>query len=493
MPAKQSVLADFNTGVVLDRSPWNVPDTALTDARNVTHVDGAVVKRWGFKSYRPAVSGRVQRFVQFAPKGAASQELVLSTAGLFRWAPPSWTSLVALAGSADIVGSVLVSANSSVANGPRLLVCNGVDQIRFYDGATVYTNSTVPYTARFAIQHPNSDLHVLLGYVSEGTTAASPVAPNGIQRGTVPHSSGVTVAFTLVYLPTADPITGMVLFGGVGVCLTQGPIYVLIPTGTGSDFRAEERVRGAGCVAPGSVHVTPIGVLYLGADSVYLFNGTTSQPAMRNLRPLVRRITTSAWPRVVSVFDPLRGEYWLAVPVDGATDPNIVLVLNIFTGATSVYDLSPVGLGLLRLTQAAMGFAAGTLSPALATLSGGNSSILELSNTVGDGATAIDGWMVTKAMTFGSQAMKKILYCDLFFTRPQTGSMDVVASTSDDGMTWQDSSPITVSYAGSARVRVALDHVPSAVYLRLKLRNANVNEELGVRAITIHYQELGNP
>ncbi len=487
---KVHTIPDFSAGIVQDRAPWNIPDNAVADGRNVTFLGGKVQKRWGFRTYRGNIPGRAQRVFRYiVPSSGAHQLLALSTTGFYKYdsATNTWTSIHALAGNPDILPILGVTST-------RLYLANGVDQHRSYNGTLQDADPDWPYTWRYGSLIAGAEsTYAIVAYASTGTATTSAISGLRLVWGIIEAA----VAPTSRDLPDTETfITGIVNFSGYTLVFTERSIWFAILAG--NNLRLEQRVSGAGCIAPGSIQVTPVGVLYLGPDSIYLFNGVQSQVVGRNLQPWMRRINMAKANRIVSFVDPIMGEYWLFAPVDGATDANVAFVLNYFTGYTSVHYPLPgsvVGTGLIPLHTSARGIAADTLCPAFTVYdpAANTSALYEISNDVGDGSppTGIDAWFDTKMLDFGVPGMKRLYTVVLFMDRPATGTLELRVGTSDDGVTVTWSNPYSVQMAGSERVTVSVDDVKPAVRYQLRVRNAEANVDFGIKAVQFWWKERG--
>lgn len=86
----------------------------------------------------------------------------------------------------------------------------------------------------------------------------------------------------------------------------------------------------AGCVGPKALCVVPgVGLLFLGVNGFYLFDGASVKPAQVGIeRTMSRRINKSLMSRAVAWFDPESGDARVALPEIGSQYNKLVLCFN---------------------------------------------------------------------------------------------------------------------------------------------------------------------
>ena len=112
-------------------------------------------------------------------------------------------------------------------------------------------------------------------------------------------------------------------------CLVLGD-HLVLPTKEGlfiyDDYELR-RIPGApGCAAPGSLRITPKGLVYLASDGLYLFDGSRAVRISERLRYTLRDYVRFGFYNAVAVLYPRRQQYRLYLPVQGETRNSICLI-----------------------------------------------------------------------------------------------------------------------------------------------------------------------
>ena len=93
--------------------------------------------------------------------------------------------------------------------------------------------------------------------------------------------------------------------------------------------------RNVGCVAPYSIAATDDRHFFMGADNIYMFDGSTITPIGGPIHKQLRNINSAAYRQVFSAIDVNNSEYWLFVPEGAATVPTAAWVFNYAEGTWS--------------------------------------------------------------------------------------------------------------------------------------------------------------
>lgn len=117
------------------------------------------------------------------------------------------------------------------------------------------------------------------------------------------------------------------------------------PTITGqpqSDWTITDPFAYVGCVSPYSVQNTPIGIMYLGNNGIYYFDGNFSTLLSRQVTPTIRDISNNNFQIAYSAF--YQNQYFLAYTssASGATTNNRVLVYDLISHSFNI-DTSNIG------------------------------------------------------------------------------------------------------------------------------------------------------
>lgn len=115
--------------------------------------------------------------------------------------------------------------------------------------------------------------------------------------------------------------------------------------GTGNpllDWSITDPFAFVGCVSPYSVQNTPIGIMYLGNNGIYFFDGNFSTLLSDQVTPVISDISNTNFANAYSAF--YRNQYYLAYTSSksGATTNNRVLVYDLISKA---FDIDTTNIG----------------------------------------------------------------------------------------------------------------------------------------------------
>lgn len=117
-------------------------------------------------------------------------------------------------------------------------------------------------------------------------------------------------------------ITGLCRVGGGLLVFTETSTFFVTPSDDGRFFKASTISDAIGCVAPSSIAtLRSAGVVWLGRDGFYLFDGQGVRLLSTDVKRQVRQINWSRALQSVAAFDDVRGEYRCWVPYE-ASDVN---------------------------------------------------------------------------------------------------------------------------------------------------------------------------
>lgn len=477
-----------------------IPDNFASDARNVTFFRQIVTKRTGFENFGNAVSGTVQKIFDFFEISRVKHTMLGSTAGVYEYDPNTNTWV----NRANIQGFLDQIPTWEVFNG-QLVYANGRAPLQIWDGTTSsmtpITGNGAPDTGRYVMGYLN---RLLVGSpVVTGTSRPYRVMWSDFNRPTI-FNSGDAGAVELI--DTDDPIMGLTRISTYGVLVRRYSVWLILPTDAPAFYRFEKRVDRIGCIAPGSIQTTPMGVIYLGDDNLYMFNGVSSAPVGNALRNIfVNSINKAAVGQCVSTIDVSKSEYWLSIPVFGASTPNLIIVYNYADGYLTIHDLQFSCLGYMNTFSPMrfsdlpnpfntynISFDSGMLNAGFPIVVAGNGSqAYKASLTKSDFGTQIFSYFVTKLSSFGSPMFKRVERVLIVMDRPGTGNMNVQLGYSDDGSTVNYSNPVTVPVSGSQSVWVDFDGIPASMFFNLKISSTGVSDDFAIKSIVFYYRPRG--
>lgn len=149
----------------------------------------------------------------------------------------------------------------------------------------------------------------------------------------------------------AGEITGMYATRNALVVFKRRGIY-LIKGDALSGFTIDTLTKDVGCSSQNSIREVPgVGLLFLSDSAIYALQGTLdlgdSQmtrvvEVSTTIRDHLARLNRSALERSTSAIYHEDREYWLSIPVDGSTQPNLVLVFHYEVGSWSYRENYPI-------------------------------------------------------------------------------------------------------------------------------------------------------
>lgn len=189
-----------------------------------------------------------------------------------------------------------------------------------------------------------------------------------LPSGATPFTSGTTLLSIRVGEGEGDPVTGIYAWKGFQlVVLKESSIWSLDTTpavayGSGtvataaSEYVAQRLSGRIGCVAHRSVAMAGNDLLFLSRDGVRSLaklqedtEGAVSDALSFPIDDYIQRINWAAADKSCAVY--WQGRYMLAVPLDSATQPNVVLVYRPSTSAWTVFTgLQPVAWAVTRFS-----------------------------------------------------------------------------------------------------------------------------------------------
>jgi hypothetical protein len=117
-----------------------------------------------------------------------------------------------------------------------------------------------------------------------------------------------------------DEARGCIVFGDQLVLPTKEGLFIY------DDYELR-RIPGApGCAAPGSVKVTPKGLVYLASDGLHLFDGSRTQRISERMSETLQGVVRFGFYHSLGIHYPRRNQYRLYVPAQGDTRTSLCLV-----------------------------------------------------------------------------------------------------------------------------------------------------------------------
>lgn len=150
------------------------------------------------------------------------------------------------------------------------------------------------------------------------------------------------------------PVTGIRATKNALVVFKARGIY-LIKGDANKGFFAQTLTQDVGMIAPNSVREVPgLGLMFLSDKGIYLLEGalentgtiTNIVKVSTEIPDIVQTINSSASVRSVGILNEADNEYWLAVPTNGSTVNNLLLVYHYLAGSWSTRKNFPISCGV---------------------------------------------------------------------------------------------------------------------------------------------------
>jgi hypothetical protein len=325
-------------------NPKNIPPptAAVYPSSDFVYDEGMIRARPGDAVFSTTVlSGRPQIATDWVDGTGTRHLFVLTTTNLYHYDPNTQTFASYLGG---LHGTPAIVPRAVSFFG-QLLFCNGVDTLITANATSASLISGAPVGQALAVFGGR----VLLGNITQGTSQY----PTMVKwSNTLDPTNWTTGSAGSVQLDRDDDfVMGMTTYRGQLIVARRKSIDVasLLPLSPYYDF--EKLVEGVGTPAGASLAPTPLGLMFLGDDNLYLISGTTPQPVGAGARVFIQNLNQSVWGRSVSAVNASMGRVYLAVPYGSATDLSDVLVYNYQEGHVSRFVKSNLtGLGTTMMT-----------------------------------------------------------------------------------------------------------------------------------------------
>lgn len=333
-----------------------------------------------------------------------------------KWNGSSWV---------NVLTGLNVNAKTSFTNFKgnfsdfRLLVANGIDPVKMYDGTTV-TDLTAPAGMNFICSHDNR----VYGAVKNALHYSALRKAN--DWNTVDESGQIWIE-----AGGGEDISCLVAGTGHVVAFTKHSTHELYGTQP-NNYRLQVISEEIGCVSHHSAVMVGAILFFLSHDGLYRYAGgaTPKKDYSLPVQYIVDRVNKNAWDKVVAGTDGER--YYVSLPIDGATKPNITLEYDPKYQTWNIWDFgySPTAYTDIKDLMY-VGFE--------------ESRIVKVEGSTDNGA-AIPFLLETKPFTYGSLAADNRLYRLWVVADIPTGAtLNVYISNHKDANDWTLVKTITAS------------------------------------------------
>jgi len=245
----------------------------------------------------------------------------------------------------DITGTALSGSSSDLISAVTFtdlyIFTNGIDNIRKWDGSGNTSDLTCPYKAKYMKVYKNK---LILAY----TTESGETCPQRVRWSNEGDPESWDANDYIDIVEGSDYITGLEVLGDYLVVFTSRNIHILSHT-AGSFPSREEMVAGSadkGCVAPFSIANIGGGIIYLGDNGVYLFNGGISKNITENtIKDIITSLDVGYRKYAYGKILPALHQYWLSVPYYSGDisytngQNNCVLIYDYLKGNWTIRDM----------------------------------------------------------------------------------------------------------------------------------------------------------
>lgn len=417
---------------------FNLPDGVATDMSNISGLSyPAISTRPGYSLLGGALGGRV------AGLGAWKDTEVHSIAnGVWRrWNGSAWV---------DLLSGLSVSAAASFTNfqgnlaGINLIMANGVDAPRRYDGSTAQVLAGAPATGNFVEQHDNRC------YMAVGNI----VKYSGLRK---PEDWVTAKEAGEIVIESSD--------GEVITALKSGPkhlivfkpnsMYDLLGSGP-SDYTLIPVANDIGAINNNCVVNIGGLVYFLHTTGVYSYaSARPKKDFCKPVMPFIRRINQVAKDKCSVGTD--GRSLFMSIPLGAATEPDTILQYDLEHGVWYIWK----GYSSLDFLNIDSDLFIGNV----------DGTVRKVGGTT-DNGVAITGKWISKPFTAGSAARKMNWY-NLWnvVTLPTGSSLSIYLSKSPSGDSdWTLIKSFTASNAiQSTRLHIPANTVALANFVRVKL------------------------
>lgn len=336
------------------------------------------------------------------------------------------------------------SAANFDINGPALILTNGTDDVRYWNGSSLNTLSSAPRGRIVAADN----LRVFISNVPSDESQDQ-IHYCAFQDAT-DWSSAENSGIVQYYTANGGPVTAMTAFGGCIWVFKKDAFALIYHTGDARAFyRLVPSSDNIGCVNAKTLVDIGSFLAWLGQDDVYIGAAGAANRIGEPVRTFISRINQTYLSKCCAFTDGLR--YYLNLVIDDASEPNIRLVYDTRFKTWQVAGINEQYLYGVRFNNAVY---AGNV--------GGMTYKLNAGPTTGN-------WMVETKDFDRSEAEKEYNEIHVQMYAP-TGTTVTFQVSTDQGKTWQTiGDPIQGSpSAQNQNIIVPLDVVPIANWIRFR-------------------------
>ncbi|MEK4263683.1 hypothetical protein [Paenibacillus sp. FSL L8-0499] len=297
--------SNFSGGVNTEQLPVDLSDTESTDEYGFdTDAFPALTTRKGRQRY--GTSGGAQTRLMAS---LGNSQLIRAVGGAIqRDDGGSWTTIGSLS------DGYFDAANFEVDGTPSLILVNGVDAPRYWNGTALNTLGGTPPVGKFITADPSRV------FIAKGDILFF----SGFQKPE-DWSSTENSGFSQYYTFAGGDITALYGYKDIKYLFKKDSMAGLYGVNY-FDYRIVEISNSIGCVSNNTVQEVNDRLIWLGQSDVYQFTQGNPTPIGGKIRTYLDRINAAQVEKCNAFSDGHR--YYLNLVIDGATEPNIRLVFD---------------------------------------------------------------------------------------------------------------------------------------------------------------------
>lgn len=449
LPANRQIRAtnNFSNGLDTEFSPFFVKDSTIIYGYG-----------WDFEEY-PSLTVRKGRTSYGTSGGSITRLLTnfgnthlvraVGTTLQYNSSGTTWTNMTGTFTNTD-----WDAANFDVL-GPALILTNGIDTPRYWNGSVLTTIPQMPLGKYVAADN--------LRVYTTGKTGDEDTVYYCAFENALDWTSAKNSGFVQYYTANGGPCTAIHAFNGAVWVFKKETFAIIYHTG---DARATHRLvprsDNIGCVSYKTVVQSGPYLFWLGFNNVYIGAGDSAKEIGQPIIEYIKTINRSAIQNSCAWVDEQR--YYLCIPTGSNTQPDTCLVYNYIHDKWLPYSIS---LGNLRF---------GALLNGRAYTGNDTGQTFLMNEGTTDSGTDITWRADSRPFDDGQKEAEKELY-EMYLqgSFPSGTTLAVDISPDDIGSTWYSVTPFPGTGSTAVtnnRMIVPLDTVPLCFFYRYRLRGS---------------------
>jgi len=310
-------------GLVKNPDPLYITDNQSPNVTNIRYHKGIVKRDFTPTSLGNTNSERVMKICKYPLRSGVDNVIVLTEDAAYNYANSTFEAITGATFTGSSVDHFWYTVYDDV-----FICTNGYDPAKKWNGTT-WANLGGLTDIKFKYNETFYNYHVICNIVDSSTPYPQRVKWSNIGNAEAYHYSKF---FDLADTP--GHITGTIVYNDRLFVFKPDSIYEIYFIGGSDDFKARRVITGVGCRAGQTIKATSIGVIFLGTDGVYVFDGA----AVRNIsKPLFnylfetggREINIEAISKAHAAYNYDPNEYLICLPSAGSDEADVLLKYDV--------------------------------------------------------------------------------------------------------------------------------------------------------------------